>query len=102
MFVTHWRTYLFSRSLGSSWLDKYASRVDPTLAWPSRGRKKTDTRLDPVPAKIRVPSKLSTDSKPLVDTPLDSGSDDDSEGDANGADTEGEDLIDSEDIFADD
>lgn len=100
-FVTHWRAYLSARSLGSSWLDKYASRVDPTPVRPSRGHK-TDTGLAPAPANIPVPSKLPTGLENLVDTPLDSGSDDDSEGDGDGADAEGEEYIDSEDMFADD
>ena len=100
LFVTHWRPYLSARSLGSSWLTKYVSCVDPTSAWSSRGHRKADATKDPKPRK---PRKLPADPEPLVDVdaPLNSGSDDDSEGDANDANA-GDTEIDAEDMFADD
>ena len=96
-FVTRWRTYLITHSLGSSWLGKYTSRVNPIPLRPSRGHQKADAGLTP------VSSAPSVGVKPLVDAPLDSGSDNDSEGD-NGVDAEEEmnDYFEAEEMFADD
>ena len=87
MFVVHWRTYLSARSLGSSWLDKYTSRTDPIPVRPPRRRQNSDADLDII----------------AVDAPLDSGSEDDSRGDENGADSERdmEGCTDAEEMFAD-
>ena len=104
LFVTHWRTYLSAHSIGSSWLSKYDSRANPTPTRPSRGHRKVDVTLAPVTAKIPGSSKLPINPRALVDAPLDSGSDDDSEGDIDGADAgdDTDDSIDAEDMFVDD
>ena len=94
-FVTHWRPYLSARSFGSSWLDKYASRVAPPRT--RHSRPKTDAGNINVPS----PSLLPSDLEPFVDLPLESGSDNDSEGHA-GAEGDIEDFADAEDMFADD
>ena len=102
-FVTHWRAYLSARSLGSSWLAGYASRVDPTPAWPSRGHQKVDAGSDALTTRVAVSRKLRANLQPLVDAPLDSGSDSDSDGNIGDADAEDmEDSVDAEDMFADD
>ena len=103
LFVTHWRMYLSAHSLGSSWLSKYDSRANPTPTWLSHGHRKVDVALAPVTAKIPGLSKLPTNPRAQVDAPLNSRSDDDSEGDINGADAgdDTESSIDAEDMFAD-
>ena len=71
---------------------------------PSYGHQKVDVALAPVTTKIPRLLKLPTNPRAQVDAPLNSGSDDDSDGDINGVDagddTEG--SIDAEDMFADD
>jgi len=103
-FVTHWRPYLLARSLGSSWLNKYTSHVAPVPT--HNGRQKTDTGSTPVITNTNIPasSELPGNPKPSTDAPLDSGSDDDSEGNRDhvGADEDAGDSVDAEDMFADD
>ena len=103
LFVVHWRTYLSARSLGSTWLDDYDSRVDTTPTRPARGHRKADVSSDPVTINTPVSSSLPATPGPLMDAPLDSESNNDSEGDDN-VDSEGdvEDPIDAEDMFDDD
>lgn len=104
LFVGHWRAYLSSHSLGSSWLDKYSSRVGLIPVRPSRGHRKVDVGSAPGTVNVPASSELHADPKPCTDARLNSGSDDDSEGDEKGADAEGdmEGFIDAEDMFADD
>ena len=85
-------------------MGKYTSRVNSTAPRPSRGHQKPDVGLTSVVADAPVPSVASVSDKPLVDAPLDSGSDNDSEGDGNGVDAEGEmdDYLDAEEMFDDD
>ena len=94
-FVSHWRPYLSSQSLGSSWLSKYASRVRPT---PARSSRKAG-----VPGTACTPTLLkpSTNVQPPIDPPLRSESDDDSDGEV-GAGGDPEDNVDAEDILDDD
>ena len=103
-FIAHWRAYLIAHSLGSSWLTKYASCVDPIPLRASRGHKKVPTSS--VLATPNVPGSLELPTSPEspVNTPLDSESDDDPEGEDNGVDAEGdvEGCVDDDDIFADD
>jgi hypothetical protein len=103
-FVAHWRPYLSAHSFGSSWLDKYASRVSPIPARPSRGHRKGDASPAPVAADIPASSKFPINPKRPVDARLNNGSDDDSEEDGDYADAEGGtgDSIDTEEMFADD
>ena len=63
-----------------------------------------DVGSAPITDNVPLPSKLSVDPEPLVDAPLDSGSDDDFEGDGSSANAGGEmdDYSDAEDMFADD
>ena len=99
LFITHWRTYLSSHSLGSPWLGEYIARINPAAVRPSRGRRKVDDSSAPITDKIPVPFELPIDPNPLVDAPLDSGSDDGSEGDD---EEEVVNCMDAEDMFADD
>ena len=99
-FVSHWRPYLSSQSLGSSWLGKYTSHVDPAL---TRLSQKTGAGL--VPAAVSTPTLVnpSTEVQPLVDPPLHSESDDDSEGGEDvGTGGDFEDTVDAEDVLDDD
>ena len=105
-FVTHWRSYLVAHSLGSSWLNKYASRADPVTLWPSRGHQKPTWNSVLVAANIPESPKASANPKPLgdvVDAPLDSEIED-MEGGDEVADAKGDEEgnVDSEDMFADD
>ena len=96
--------YLTTHSLGSSWLGHYTSRVDPIPPRPSRGHQKPDFGPILVVTNNPVPSGPSSSAKLFVDAPLDSGSDNDSEGD-NIVDAEGEidDYhLDAEEMFVDD
>jgi hypothetical protein len=102
LFVVYWRPYLSAHSLGVSWLGEYVSRVDPTPVRPSRRGKKTDTSSAAFTANVPSSFKVPTNPSPLVDAPLDSGSDNDSDGYCNGADAEGDDYIETGDMFADD
>jgi hypothetical protein len=98
-FVSHWRHYLSSKSLGSSWLCNYASRVGPTLT-----RSSQRAGASSIPAGIHTPasSKPPADAQTFVDPPLRSESDDDSDvgEEVHGGDLE--DSIDAEDILDDD
>ena len=98
LYVTRWRPYLSSCSLGSPWLSKYPSHVDLGPVRPSRGHRKLNA--DPVPITGKVPvSNASTSPKFHADAPLDSASDDDFEG---GTDAKENEDLDVEDMFADD
>ena len=104
LFITRWRTYLSACFLGSSWLCKYTSCVDPIPARPSHGHRKVDAGPASTTTKAPGPLEPSTHPKSLVDAPLDSESGGDYEGDENGEDAEGDsdDYIDPGDMFADD
>ena len=105
MYVVRWRSYLTARSLGSVWLNEYASRVDPAPLRPSRGHQKANPDSAPIISDVPTSSlKVSTGPKLLVDAPLDSGSNEDSEGGDNTASAEGEtgDYLDVEEMFTDD
>ena len=102
-FVNHWRKYLLANSLGTTWLNNYPPPVDPAPSRPSRGHRGSDAGPSPT-AKVSKTTKASMASKfPTaphdvdVDTPLDSGSEDD--GDAQG---EINAEIDAEEMFAED
>ena len=103
LYVTRWKAYLSARSLGSLWLGKYSSRVDPHPMRPSRGHPKVYTDSTPLANDLFLSSELSADSKPIMDAPLDSGSDEDLEGE-HGVDADGEieENLDAEEMFADD
>ena len=92
-FFSHWRLYLSARSLGSSWLEQYTSRVGPTYTQPSQ-------KADASPSVHNITlSDLPVDPH-LMDPPLHSESDDDSDWEL----ITGEDLddtVDAEDVLDD-
>ena len=105
LYVTHWRTYLTSHSLGSSWLGKYASHAASCTSLipshPSRTRQEVDADPGSTATTVSALSKPPSNLQLLVDSPLDSGSEDGVGRDNNViSDTEGE--MDPEDMFADD
>ena len=98
-FISHWRPYLSAQSLGSSWLGRYASRVSLAPA-PSQ---KADARLSPVPIHIPMPPGLPSSSQLLVDPPLRSEGDHDSDwGDELNTGRDIDEAVDTEDVLDDD
>ena len=99
-YVLHWRTYLSARSLSSSWLDKYASRAGPT---PAQSSQKADVLSPPTPIRIPASLSLPAESELLVDPPLRSESDNDSDwGDDVETLGDSDDFFHAEDLLDDD
>lgn len=82
-FIGHWRKYLLTHSLGTTWLDNYPPSVDPTPVQPSHGHQRSDTGPSPIAEVPVIPTISGPPTTPhnlYVDAPLDSGSDDDTPG----------------------
>ena len=99
-FISHWRPYLSAQSLGSSWLDGYASHVGLT---PTPSSQRADARLPPVSIHIPMPPIHCSSSQLPVDPPLLSESDHDSDwGDELNTGGDIDEAVDTEDILDDD
>ena len=98
-YVSRWRPYLSAKSLGSSWLDGYASRVSLI---PTPSSWKVDARLPSTCAPILTPSSLPIDPQP-VDPPIRSESDDEADWDDDETIVgDVDEYVDTEDILDDD